>query len=79
MRLKNFFFKKNTKVLTKNNDNLIQKNGKRAVKNDVYIKHLEEKPTLITNMVQYTPINLIMNMIDGTNVEKGDLLYGEWV
>jgi len=74
-----FFLQKNTKVLTKNNDNLIQKNGKRAVKNDVYIKHLEEKPTLITNMVQYTPINLIMNMIDGTNVEKGDLLYGEWV
>jgi len=39
---------------------------------------LEEKPTLITNIIQYTPFRLILNFIDGTNVEKGDLLFDEW-
>jgi hypothetical protein len=29
-------------------------------------------------MLQYTPINLIKNLIDGTNVEKGDLLFNQW-
>jgi hypothetical protein len=39
---------------------------------------MELKPTLISNMLQYTPINLIPNLIDGSNVEKGDLLFGKW-
>jgi hypothetical protein len=69
---------KNIKVLTKNKDNIIQKGALRAIKNDVYLKNLEDKPTLITNMIQYTPINLIMNLLDGTNIEKGDLLFDEW-
>ena len=33
---------------------------------------------LITNIIQYTPLNMIMNFIDGTNVKKGDLLFDEW-
>lgn len=77
-----YFLKKNHKVFTKNKDNIIQKNtptaALQAIKNDVYIKALEEKPTLITNILQYTPVNLMMNLIDGTNVEKGDLLFDEW-
>jgi len=73
-----FFFKKNVKVLTKKQNNIIQKGKLRAIKNDVYIKDLEEKPTLITNIFQYTPFNILMNLIDGTNVEKGDLLFNEW-
>jgi hypothetical protein len=44
--------------------------------NDVYLYHLEEKPTLITNLIQYTPLNLIPNIIGGSNVEKGDMLFG---
>jgi hypothetical protein len=47
----------------------------KAIKNDVFLKDLEKKPTLISNMLQYTPINLIKNLIDGTNVEKEDLLF----
>ena len=73
-----YFYEKNIRVLTKNENNIIQKGNIRAIKNDVYIKYLEEKPTLITNIIQYTPFNLIMNFIDGTNVEKGDLLFNEW-
>jgi len=69
---------KNTKVLTKKKCNIVHKNGLRAIKNDVSIMELEERPTLITNIIQYTPINLIMNFIDGTNIEKDDLLFGEW-
>jgi len=55
----------------------VYKNSLRAIKNDVSIMDLEEKPTLITNIIQYTPFSLIMNFIDGTNVEKGDLLFDE--
>jgi hypothetical protein len=73
-----YFSNKNIMVLTRNKKNIIQKGILRGIKNDVYIKDLEEKPTLITNIIQYTPFNLIMNLIDGTNVEKGNLLFDEW-
>jgi hypothetical protein len=73
-----YFSKKNVSVLTKNKNNIVQKGALKAIKNDVFIKKLDEKPTLITNIVQYTPFNYIMNLLDGTNVEKGDLLFAEW-
>jgi hypothetical protein len=73
-----YFSRKNIRVLTKNKNNIIQKGTLKAIKNDVFIKDLDEKPTLITNIIQYTPFNLIMNLIKGTNVEKGDLLFDEW-
>jgi hypothetical protein len=73
-----YFSQKNIGVLSKNRENIIQKDGLKAIKNDVFIKDLDEKPTLITNIIQYTPFNIIMNLIDGTNVEKGDLLFNEW-
>jgi hypothetical protein len=73
-----YFSQKNMMVLTKNKQNIIQKGNIWAIKNDVFIKDLDEKPTLITNIVQYTPFNLMMNLIDGTNVAKGDLLFNEW-
>ena len=69
---------KNTKVLTKEKSNIVYKDNLRSIKNDVSIIDLEEKPTLITNIIQYTPFHLIINFIDGTNVEKGDLLFDEW-
>jgi hypothetical protein len=72
------YFSQKRRVLTKNKNNIIQNGNLRAIKNDVFIKDLDEKPTLITNIIQYTPFNLIMNLIDGTNVEKGDLLFNEW-
>ena len=76
--IENYFRKKNMYVLTRRKKNIVQKGNLRAIKNDVYIKDLEEKPTLITNMVQYTPFKYIANLIDGTNVEKGDLLFNAW-
>jgi len=39
---------------------------------------MAQKPTLIANMLQYTPANLVINLMDGTNIEKGDVLYGWW-
>jgi len=73
-----YMLSKNVKVLTKEKSNIMYKDRLRAIKNDISIMDLEEKPTLITNLIQYTPLNLIMNFIDGTNVEKGDLLFDEW-
>jgi len=73
-----YMLSKNTEVLTKDKSNIVNKDNLRAIRNDVSIMDLEEKPTLITNIIQYTPFRLIMNFIDGTNVEKGDLLFDEW-
>ena len=73
-----YFHRKNISVLTKNKNNIVYRGNLKAIKNDVYIQNLEEKPTLITNMVQYTPFALILNLIDGTNAKKGDLLFDEW-
>jgi hypothetical protein len=76
--IEKYFFEKNIRVLTKKNKNIIQKDGLKAIKNDIFLKDLDERPTLISNMLQYTPINLIKNLIDGSNVEKGDLLFDQW-
>lgn len=73
-----YLLKKNIQALTKKKENIIQKGNLRAIKNDVFIRDLEEKPTLITNIIQYTPIKYIKNFIDSTNVQKGDLLFNEW-
>jgi len=73
-----YFLQENIRVLTRNKDNIVHKGNLQAIKNDVYLKKLHKKPTLITNMIQYTPYNYIMNFIEGTNVKKGDLLFDQW-
>jgi hypothetical protein len=50
----------------------------RAMRNDVLLKEMSVKPTLISNLLQYTPANLALNLIDGSNFEKGDVLFGSW-
>jgi hypothetical protein len=69
-------------VLSANKENILKKEeeGKtlRAVRNDVSLNHLNGKPTLISNLLQYTPANLALNLIDGSNLQKGDLLFGTW-
>jgi len=35
-------------------------------------------PTLISKLLQYTPANLALNLIDGSNYQKGDVLIGAW-
>jgi hypothetical protein len=55
--------------------------GKRflnAIRNDVLLKEMESKPTLISNLLQYTPADLAINLIDGTNCRKSDVLFGVW-
>jgi len=49
-----------------------------AIRNDVFIKDMEEKPTLITNLLQYTPISIVSNIIDGSNYRENDVLFGAW-
>jgi hypothetical protein len=39
---------------------------------------MEPKPTLISNLLQYTPPNLVLNLINGVNAKKGDVLFGNW-
>jgi hypothetical protein len=76
--IEGFFFKKGRHVLTKNKDNITENGNFYNIRNDVKLKRLESKPTLISNMLQYTPANLLPNLLDGTNIEKGDILFGKW-
>jgi hypothetical protein len=76
--IEKFFLEKGRNVLSRNKDNISKGNPFITIRNDVELKQLEPKPTLISNMLQYTPANLIPNLLDGSNVEKGDILFGKW-
>jgi hypothetical protein len=73
-----FFTGKGQRVLTQNRDNIHRENNIITLRNDVDIRQMETKPTLISNMLQYTQPHLIPNLIDGSNVEKRDMLFGKW-
>jgi len=76
--IERYFLGIERKVLSKNKKNIFRGNGFITIRNDVELKQLEPKPTLISNLLQYTPANLLPNLIDGSNVEKGDILFGKW-
>ncbi|GBU28643.1 hypothetical protein R84B8_02203 [Treponema sp. R8-4-B8] len=69
-------------VLTAKKENILNRKSEgkilKAIRNDVSLKELSPKPTLISNLLQYTPANLALNLIDGSNFEKGDVLFGAW-
>jgi len=73
-----FFLEKGQRVLSRNKDNIQKDGGFITIRNDVELEKLEAKPALISNMLQYTQPDLMINLIDGTNVEKGDILFGKW-
>jgi len=58
-------------------DKKITKKVVSGIRNDVLLKEMEEKPTLISNLIQYTPANIVLNLIEGNNVKNGDLLFGQ--
>jgi len=74
---------KGMRVLSAKQENILERKeakGKttRAVRNDVLLRELSPKPTLISNLLQYTPAHLTINLIDGSNAQKGDVLFGVW-
>jgi hypothetical protein len=77
-----FFRNKGKGVLSTKKENVVirEEEGKtlRAIRNDVSLKRLSAKPTLVSNLLQYTPANLALNLIDGSNYQKGDVLFGAW-
>ena len=75
--IEKFFINKGQKILSKKRENIVKGEGYITILNDLPLQQLESKPTLISNMLQYTPMNLMSNLIDGTNIEKGDILFGK--
>lgn len=63
-------------VLTKNSINMVKNKDEIYVINDVDIRNLKLKPTLITNMIQYTPFDLILNFVNSSNIQTKDPLFG---
>jgi hypothetical protein len=39
---------------------------------------MEDSEMVENTTTMYTPANLMLNLIDGSNIEKEDVLYGEW-
>ncbi|MBK8397092.1 MAG: hypothetical protein IPL26_17900 [Leptospiraceae bacterium] len=71
-----FYFQKwQRKVLSKNKANLIVQEKKQYILNDVLLRELAENPTLILNLLQYSPIDLRIKMIEGKNIEERDYLF----
>jgi uncharacterized OB-fold protein len=69
-------------ILSSKKENILEKKAEgktvKAIRNDVSLKEMSPKPTLISNLLQYTPANLVLNLIDGSNLQKGDVLFGAW-
>lgn len=65
------------KVLTKKINYKYHLKNKICVLNDVNIFEMKAVPTLISNMIQYTPYDLILNFINGEHYKK-DPLFGYW-
>jgi hypothetical protein len=77
--IEDFYRMRGIKVLSRNRGNIVRRKKKcMGILNDVLLKEMESKPALISNLLQYTPPNLALNLLDGSNVRKGDLLYGSW-
>lgn len=64
------------KVLSENPENIVELQDGRGILNDTNLYDLKLRPTLMVNMLQYTPCNLVLNLITGTNIPKQDLLFG---
>jgi hypothetical protein len=78
-----FYRNKGKNVLSAKKENILEREeaeGKtaKAIRNDVSLKEMSPHPTLISNLLQYTPANLALNLIDGSNYQKGDVLFGAW-
>ncbi|AEF86298.1 hypothetical protein TREPR_1881 [Treponema primitia ZAS-2] len=65
-------------VLSKSRRNIVQYKNTRNIWSDILLKELTPKPTLIGNLIQYSPANCIINLVEGTNIKNGDFLYGGW-
>lgn len=73
------FIEKGKLVLTRKASNIIiNTNGNvaKAILNDVLLSELGARPTLISNLIQYTPANMAMNLVSGMNVRNKDFLFG---
>jgi hypothetical protein len=76
--IESFYMNGGKKVLSKYPNNILRDDKGRAVRNDVLLEDLSAKSTLIANLLQYTPAPLTLNLMEGSNVKKGDVLYGTW-
>jgi hypothetical protein len=78
-----FYRDRGKTVLSAKKKNILEREeagGKtvKAIRNDVSLKEMSRKPALISNLLQYTPASLVLNLIDGSNLQKGDVLFGVW-
>jgi len=75
--IEKFLAGKGRTVLTKNKSNIVKiGEGRGAVYNDVLLGDLIEKPTLASNLIQYTPANIVLHMMDDSGSGTKQYLFG---
>ena len=78
--IEEFYSAQGRDVLTRNPKNIkINRQGLRAIINDVYIDNLKDRPTLIANMIKHTPDRLVPSFISAKNIPNKTLLFGLWM
>ena len=75
--IEKFLAAKGRTVLTKNKSNIVKLGkGRGAVYNDVLLGDLTEKPALASNLIQYTPANIVLHMMDDSGSGTKQYLFG---
>jgi hypothetical protein len=61
-------------------NNTAPKKVLKGIRNDIFLKDLISKPSLIINLLQYsTKPAVVLNLISGDNIEENDVLFGIWL
>lgn len=77
--IEKFYFDQYKKaVLTQSKKSRKENGNQFCVLNDIKISEMKEVPTLVSNFIQYTPYNLILNFIQEEHYMK-DPVYGKWM
>jgi hypothetical protein len=55
-------------ILMREGENILYREGFSGLRNDVWLRDLEPKPTLLVNLLQYTPPDWMLNLINGKQI-----------
>jgi len=73
--IEKYYSQKGRRVLTAAKRNIVNFGTGNAILNDVLLDEMTDRPALVSNLINYTPAHLALNLLDGTNVSKKDYLF----
>ena len=73
-----YWSSKHQKVLFANNSNRLQVEGYWGIKIDVTLNELQNRPALVTNLLQYSPPEHIMRFVNNIPFTNHDVIFNRW-